>query len=577
MRKNPRLIGDQHVKLVYEALLKSFNGQKINQFPITVIRTVHFIESLYPNIKSVSSKFDHPNPDQYKDLTLFLDDGKPVTINLFSIKKGGKIQPKNLGAKSFFSKYFLSERLQEMFNKEFEKNYLEFLKELVTIGVGTHDVTNKTELKKLVSSTFKKFTPEINPSRDKFLYRLREWCFLLLRDFYNDKNNGFFHAFNILFMTEDINLITSYGRSEDDIVVEQFNPGTPQFHDIRLYKSGKNTVGIKFGEVALTLRFKFESGTTSSIKLAVSYDRFPDESEMDDINKGTIQKMHDLLHHHEYTDTKNSSNAIGKCHEALTYYYFLKEYPRISQVDADECAHLLRKYYSLVKPKILENLYSSTATIVPVIREKLDEKYQTYQIESIELVPDSYLNDKLDTGDLQLIIRVHDDYVAENISLKAIAKKNAKITTKNPGIGTILGPTYFNIDYDLNSDVNEVKAAFIKEEINHTESLERLAEAIGGPLEQATQEQLRQGLENLLGKAMMAITIYNENISFCKEHSSIDSEVRVYTKTPSAIQNTLTWSNDSESISLRVKFSKGHQHGWSSIKLTSEYQLDPFH
>ncbi|WP_075983673.1 hypothetical protein [Bacillus massilinigeriensis] len=572
MAKNPRLLGDEHVKLVYAALTRLINKENIDYFPNTVIQTAFFIESLYPNIKSVTSKFETPHPDHAKDLTLYLENNKTINVNLFSIRKGRKIQPKNPGAKSFFSKYFLSEKLQETFNNLFEKNYLEFLRELLETKIGTHYINDKKELKKLIVHYFPKFTQEINPLRDKFLYSLRESCFTLLRDFYNEKSPGFFNAFNVLFMTDDLNIVTSYGNTEEEVSVEKFDPGTPEFNDIRLYKSGKNTVGIKFGEVALTLRFKFESGPNSSIKLAVSYDSFPNESQIELINQRTIQDIIDLINS-QYIQEKDDSNAIGKCHESFTYFYLLKEFPSTSQVDEHECVTQLSKYYSQVKPETLEKLYHSTSTIVPVIREKLTERYNSFSVENIELVPDSYIEDKLDTGDLQLILRVSNNYIVEKISLKAI-RKNSNITTKNPGIGTILGPTYFNIG-DLNPVVKEIKSKFIIGQLTHRESLEIISEKLGDSLENAPQKNLKQGIENLLGKALMAITIYDESVSYCKKHTAIDGKITVKTKTPTAIQNTLAWNNDSEQINLRVKFSKGQKHGWSSIKLTSEYRFRP--
>ena len=575
MKKNPRLIGDKHVELVYTALSQTLKQKDNDFFPSTVKQTVLFIKSRYPNIISVTSKFETQNPDRSKDLYLHLDNHKTISVNLFSLSKGRRIQPKNPGAKSFFSKYFLSEQLQDMFNEAFEKHYLKFLKDLVELKEESTLITNKKELKRIVKNYFPKFTEEINHYRNKFLYSLRENCFFLMKNFYNERNAGFFHAFNELFMTEDFNVITYYGKNDDDVVVEEFNPGTPQFTDIRLYNSGNDSVGIKFGEVALTLRFKFESSPTSSIKLAVSFANFPNEPEIEHINDITIKKMMVLLDTHQGTSNKNDSNAIGKCHESLTYFYFLKEYPSIAQVDGNKCIGLLNKYYSLVGAETLERLYSSTSTIVPVIKEKLKEKYNTYMVESIDLVPDSYISDALDTGDIKLILRVNDDYITESISLKAISRKSAKITTKNPGIGTILGPTFFNIG-DLRSNVQEVKARYLNGELTHMESLEVIATELGTPLERATQEQLRQGIENLFGKAMMAITIYNENVSYCREHNEINGQIKVYTKKPTAIQNTLTWNEDSESVSLRVKFSKGKQHGWSSIKLTSEYKLGSF-
>lgn len=573
MSKNPKTIGDTHVKSVQQALLQSLNSLSINNYSQTTKETVTFIQGLYPNIDSVTSKFDDPHPDRTNDLTLYLKDGSITYINLFCIKKGGKIQPKNPGAKSFLTKYFLSEDMQNIFNKKLEKYYLEFLKEIVEHNEGTHYITDKKELKKLVEDYFPKFTNDINEYRRRFLFNLRETCFSILQKFHTQANIGFSHAFNFFFMVDEVNIITRYGKNEDDIQVENFCPPQPTFDDIELYKIGKDSVGIKFGEVALTLRFKFESSPTSSIKLATSYHEFPEEEDIKNSNNETINKMKRLITKHEYIKTQNSSNAIGKCHEAFSYYYFLKEFPDIVQVDPNTCLELISTYYSDLKPETLKKLFDSTSTIVPAITKKLRQKYNDYTIESIELIPDAYIGDRLDTGDLQLILKVNNAIIVENISLKALSQKNSKITTKNPGIGTILGPTYFNAG-SMESIVNEVKSTFTIGGLNHRESQEKLSYELGRQLEKATQEQLRIGAGNLLGKAMMAITIYKAGVSFCKEHSEIDSEVHVKINSPSTIQNTLLWNDGQETINLRIKFSKGHHYGWSSVKLTSEYQLN---
>ena len=572
MRKNSRKIGDEHVYMVHQALNLSIGKKAISNFPKAVRETVLYIKRLYPNIISATSKFDEKNTNTAKDLTLYLDDGTMKTVNLFLIKRGGKIQTKNLGAKSFFLKYFLSDPVQEMFNKEFETHYLDFLSSIASFKVGKIQDCDRKELKKVVSNYFPRFTGEIEQYRSIFLYRLRESCFTLLKDVYNAKDKGFYHAYHTLFMTDDTTIITRYGKYESSVSVERFSLSSPYFNSIEIYKSGKNSVGIKFGEVALTLRFKFESGPTSSIKLAVSYDTFPSEDETEATNKKTIRKMSFLLDNHQYEKGKNQSNAVGKCHEAITYYYFLHYFPNIAQVEPNECVDLMSKYYNIVKPEVLTDLFKATSTIVPTIREKLYEKYHDYEIESIELVPDSYIKDKLDTGDLKLILRVNKAYEVESISLKALAKKNSKLTTKNPGIGSILGPTYFNVG-SLVPLVEEVKEKFLIGELDHRKSLEVLANELGTQLEAASQNHLKQGIENLLGRAMMAITFYKDNVSVCKEHSQIASIVNVYVKTPTAIQNTLAWNDDLESINIRVKFSKAHKYGWSTIKLTSEYLM----
>ncbi|GGA80194.1 hypothetical protein [Ornithinibacillus halotolerans] len=572
MQTNPRKIGDKHVFLVHQALTRSLNKLPIEDFTKTVKKTVDFITKLYPNITSVTSKFEQENTNVAKDLTLYLDDGTTKMVNLFLIKKNGKIQAKNIGAKSFFSKYFLSDSVQEKFNEQLEKYYLEYLKAIAKETGENYISSDTKELKKIISTHFPKFTTEIEQHRNKLLYSLREECFTLLKDSYNNKDRGYYHAYHTLFMTDETTVITRYGKYDSDVKVERFSPSSPYFNLIEIYKTGKNTVGIKYGETALTLRFKFESGPISSIKLATSYDKFPSENENEMNNIKTKHKMFLLLDNHKYQKGSNQSNAIGKCHEAITYYYFLEYYPNIKQVDQDDCVELISKYSNIVKPDVLKDIFNSTSTIVPVIREKLYEKYQDYEIESIELVPDSYIEDKLSTGDIKLILRINEKYKVETISLKALAKRSSKLTTKNPGVGSILGPTYFNVG-DLTPTVRDVKERFLRGDLDHTESLQELAIELGRQLEQTSQNNLKRGIENLLGKSIVAITFYREGSSICKEHNKIKSVVKVLVKTPSSTQNTLIWNNGLELISLRMKFSRSQKYGWSSVKLVSEYQL----
>ncbi|MCR1808485.1 hypothetical protein NTC87_25200, partial [Stenotrophomonas geniculata] len=170
----------------------------------------------------------------------------------------------------------------------------------------------------------------------------------------------------------------------------------------------------------------------------------------------------------------------------------MKEFPDIIQVDPAQCTDLMNAYYSAIEPKTLKKLFDSTSTIVQAITGKLNQKYTHYTVESIELIPDAYIGDRLDTGDLQLILKVNNNIIVENISLKALSKKTSKITTKNPGIGTILGPTYFNVG-SMESIVSEVKSTFNTGSLNHRDSLEKLSYELGKQLEKANQEQLRTG------------------------------------------------------------------------------------
>jgi len=573
MKLKPRYIGDKHVVCVKEALYGLINNKLNKNLPITAIKTAKYIYKLYPNIKKVLSKFDTENSNKSNDLYITLDNEQVIPVNLFIIKNNGVIQPKNIGAKSFLEKYFLSYDLQIKFNKLFEVSYKKFLNQLVTQILGKqHYIKDTKELKKIVNIYFPKFTDTINPYRDEFLYSLREHCFTLLKDYYNNNNEGFLNAFNNFFMVNELTIITRYGDNKKDITVEKLNFENPDINSIDIYKKGRNTVGIRYGNLGLTLRFKFESGPCSSIKLATSYEYLNSETNNQQINNNTITKFEELMCKHKYVANNKRSNAIGKCHEAITYYYFLKKYRNISQVEIDECVVQLNTYYHLVKADTLEKLFKSTSTIIEVIENKLTKKYQKFDIKSIELVPESYIENKLDTGDIELVLKVDKIIISEKISLKAVSKRGSKITTKNPGIGTILGEDYFNIG-SIQEIINETKESFSMGKINHRESLEQISYELGKKLQSANQEQLKRGIENLLGEYMIAITFYEQGMSYCIEHDEINSDVKVCANYPTKIQNTLTWNYGQEEISLRVKFSKGHQHGWSTIKLTSEYKL----
>ncbi|MFC0523647.1 hypothetical protein ACFFGV_08620 [Pontibacillus salicampi] len=578
MSKGPRELGDEHVKDVHRALLISLQNHSLQEFPMTVSKTVEYIRELYPEIKYAYSKFEFSIPDQESDVTLILHNGETINVNLFKIKKGAQIQQKNLGAKSFFEKYFLSKDLQDIFNSKLEKYYNEFLNELVTYKIGEdHYIQSTKELKRLVATHFPTFSSGIsNEARETFLYSLRETCFELLKESYNLRSHKLQHAYNRLLMSDEITIITKYYepvvKRRKDISVEKLDLREPDFNDIHLYKKGKNIVGVRFGQVGVTLRFKFESNPVSSIKLAVSYEIFNPTSSSVHQNYLTKKGLRNIITKHRHDVKKNDSNAVGKCHEAISYYYFLEEFQSIRQAEFNECIKLLERYYQSIKQETLEELFASTGTIIPIISDYLNAKYGSYLIEEIELVPDSYLLNKLDTGDIKLLLRVNGgNYISEKISLKAIAKKGSKITTKNPGIGTILGEDYFNIG-SMQSVNDEVKEKFETYQLNRSESLEEISKELGVSLISADQMQLKQGVENLLGEALMVVTYYKDNISVCKQHSEINSEIVVSVQDPTNIQNTLYWNNWSEQLSMRAKFSKGAKHGWSSIKFTAEYK-----
>lgn len=573
-----RLIGDQHVEDVYNVLRykmlhKSWpdNTTQLSQ------QTAAYIWGKFPNPNSISCKLDQSNPDKYNDLIIEKDNVK-YPINLFYIQGNGLIQPKNLGAKSFLSKYFLSDNNQSDFNSFMEDEYKLYLKELLDLkGVDYGYIQYTRDLKAKVKVLFPHFDGESNICRDRFLLSIRDFCFTLLQRTYNTNHDGFLNAFNTLLLSDQTNIITRMNK--ENVTVEEFTPNISNYKEIIVYKKGRNTIGIQYGTVALTLRFKFENKPDSSIKLATSFESYEKITDFTaqriENNKWTIQKIEEIIAQTNYSPEKNVSNSVGKCHEAFSYYWMLKKNPTIIQVDDLECADYLKRYLSNIDSKTASAIQRSSERTAEIISKYIHEKKGAASVEGIQIVAEIYTSDRLNTGDLKISIRLEDGQVEElYISLKAIRKIGQKITTKNPGIGTILDKTYFNVRSDLNTKVAEIRGEY-NNGLNRQDCLVKLSQEIGSTLEYTPQENLRRGIENLLGKSLMIITAYEQNKSFYVEHSHVTSNVVVLRNIPSNIQNTLLWNDGEEQISLRVKFSSGQSHGWSSIKLTSEYLYKP--
>ena len=538
-----------------------------------VQKTVKYIIELYPNIQVVRGKFETEKPDFNPDLLLTLHNNEKIKVNLFRIKGKAAIQPKNLGAKSFLAKYFLSEKLQADFNQYFEDEYELYLQSIIDF-TGYRNVYDRTrELKKKVLARYPKFEAEINPFRRSFLFSLREYCFQLMKVEFNNGTIGIKHAFKELMMLDTTNIITRYSEENKCSVVEKWKSNINLEQGIQIYKKGNDTIGIRSGTEALTIRFKFESGPTSSVKLATSYERFPAEDGVIHKNLQSIKIFETILEKHRQQNKSNDSNAVGKCNEAMVYYRILVTDPKIYQVDEKEFQVMLESYSPYISRKTLLDIQQSSKKAVEKIEEYLQKKYQNYQIESIQLVPDNYLKDRLDTSDMKIILKVEKQYIEENLSLKAISKSHSKITVKNPGAGTILGPLYFDIG-SLTLVTDEAKVKFNKKLLTHQQCLEMVSAALGESLQAANQEKLRKGLAAIRGTATTVITNYVKDNSLILEHDVIKGVVEVYPKTPSITQTTLCWNEKQEELSLRVKFSGGHHHGWSSLKLACEYRVD---
>ncbi len=104
--------------------------------------------------------------------------------------------------------------------------------------------------------------------------------------------------------------------------------------------------------------------------------------------------------------------------------------------------------------------------------------------------------------------------------------------------------------------------------------MECLSGNIGKQLANAVEnepQKLIKGTKALLGSALVVVVYYADNKYAVLEHDFSITKVQVQRDTPSLIQNTLSWSHVGDQVRLRVKFSGGQSHGWTSIKLACAY------
>ena len=323
---NVRKLSDNnknHVLDVCSALNFYLIDESFAAYDELVQETAKYILKLYPDIRVVRSKFETKQPDFNPDLLVTLSNGVEVKVSLFRKKGKSAIQPKNLGAKSFLQKYFLSEKLQNAFNDFFAKEYDLYLQSILDVK-GYRNVYDKTpELKRKVSAQYPKFESEINPLRKGFLFGLREYCFKLLKEEFNENTPGIKNAFKELMMLDSTNIITRYTKENKCLIVEEWKSTKDLDYGLHIYKRGNDKIGIRFGTEALTIRFKFESSPSSSVKLATSYEVFPAENGIVHKNLRSIKMFKGLLVRHKQLNKKDDSNAVGKCNEAMVYYQIL--------------------------------------------------------------------------------------------------------------------------------------------------------------------------------------------------------------------------------------------------------------
>ncbi|MCV3263416.1 hypothetical protein OGZ01_12690 [Vibrio harveyi] len=145
-------------------------------------------------------------------------------------------------------------------------------------------------------------------------------------------------------MTDSFNVITQYD-GERLKGVKEFKIDVHEIKNVSISKVGSNSVGITADNITLLIRFKFESGPDSAIKLATSYATPKAENKIAQDNARSLQQFNDALSvTHKPEGGKANSNAIGKCSEAIFYAQLLKVNPNVIQLDNHAFIEMFAKY-----------------------------------------------------------------------------------------------------------------------------------------------------------------------------------------------------------------------------------------
>lgn len=571
--------GNQHVLEVKYYLSKLIKGEHIDLHSSSAA-TAMYLYKKHSSITSIQSKFDNPNPDQHPDLTLTLHKHQ-VPYHLFT-SKTGDIQPRNLGGKSFLSKYFNDPLLQDKFNSTLNRLYEAFFKSFLRSTnqyKSLKDYRNEVRKQNITFSSNEK----ARIARKNILYSLRESTLEMFQELLNSNNQQQVISGLNLLLFKGESMLVSIEKAPEFPVLEkkyQFDPDS----NIILFRKGNASIGFTDGNITLYIRFKFESQPHSPIKLTTAL--FNNESTTN-INQELISKFEDIWTQliHETNEVRlNDPNSIGKVNEALIYHYLLtNQQAVISDENSKEARHLnnLKIYGENLKKDTLEKLkYASKDAVESILLPSIKEEYSEYKILAISLTDDAYRLDIKDNSDIKITLTPKNPNSSEVklkelcYSLKANAKSNSIPVVKNPGFGTILGANYFRIG-ETTQVAKELKNLYLEGKLTREEVLESANQYLADSLSKASKASLKLGISTIVGDIPTLHTFYESNYAKLSKIISYGEDLKFIANHPTKINNAIFWNDDKEQLIMRLKFSAGESHGWSSLKLACTYKIQP--
>lgn len=282
-------------------------------------------------------------------------------------------------------------------------------------------------------------------------------------------------------------------------------------------------------------------------------------------------------------------DAIGKYHELVTRSALKRLLPNchIEGTPESSLESILTRLDLSLRTKLDTIAEPTVQRILDCVRQAFGQPLTTEQISQLApqfiLRPNIYRGNRLDTGDLQVILPNR----MLRVSLKALSKHDHPVL-KNPGVGKILSSQFFdspknraflkfinNLRQTFESGKLEFRPRYVPDERtswSHANALLMAAGKLCELLGELDDTKIKTGVERLLDLTpdkYEVIAYYDEGIAEVHKLPLPSPPFRVLNH-PSPINVSILWPG--HRIALRVKFASGTDRDeyamrWSSLKL----------
>lgn len=530
---------------------------------------------------------DYENPNTAPPIVVDTAEGEAWEYDLRLGGRAGAIQPGDRGAQNILLKCLGLREAQNQFNRVFEQERTRFYQELLEL-LDDEPLEDPMALRGEVRKVTARLLLDgesVRAVRGCFLGRLRDHLHTLLESMARSSPDAL-RDYRPLLLTHPQRrmLVAGFCKGRPEVISVGFPEraeGTPV-----VGRLGRDTVRISFNNLALSLRLKFENDHLSAVKLAVAYQPsslLPGVTAAK--NYGYVKSALAQLADVQGTTTDGSTH-VGACFEILVALYLLQETEAENR--SPEMSRELLRQASGVTSITMNRLLNAAPAAARFLRARLQDSVpHDLIVEYVMHDPRAYAADPLETRDISVGFRSDRRLTEIGVSLKAVARITKEIGTKNPGAGTLLGPTYFGLvpDKVVHEHIAEIKMEFLDSQRieamdkahsrsgtnAHSTAMRRFADyleqTLRGALEDGLQRQLLCGLSALVGRRPILIAAYggNPSLFWFDPQIATSQEVHAIRRTR---DNTITVECDRLRYDIRVKFVSATRHvgQWSNLK-----------